>query len=191
MFIVIEGLDGCGKSTVAQHLSKKLEAVLLTTPGSDFKDIRSHLDMIFSNNIKARQLFYMASVFKVSEEVKELKELVRHVVVDRYWLSTQVYHRWMSNDTCLDLHEVEGELLKPDLTVYLDLHFDERNKRIEARNGNTREDMQTLTQQADNELRDYYEQMRDSEPVGKWLKVDASKDIYTIVDTILGAICEV
>lgn len=185
MFIVIEGLDGCGKSTVAQHLSKKLEAVLLTTPGSDFKDIRSHLDMIFSNNIKARQLFYMASVFKVSKEVKELKELGRHVVVDRYWLSTQVYHRWMSNDTYLELHEVEGELLKPDLTVYLDLPLDERNKRIEARNGNTREDMQTLTQQADNELRDYYEQMCDSEPVGKWLKVDASKDIYTIVDTIL------
>jgi len=184
MFIVIEGLDGSGKSTVSQGLAKKLSAELLTTPGSCFKDIRKQLDLIFSNNTKARQLFYMSSVFKVSGEAKELITLGQHVVVDRYWLSTQVYHSWMSDGNHLKFHEVEHELLKPDLTVYLDLPLDERIKRIQTRNSNTREDIQTLTQKADKKLRCLYESMRNSQPIGNWLRVDASLDIELIVDII-------
>ena len=58
MFIVIEGLDGSGKSTVSKYLAEKLNAKLLTTPGAGFKEVRKQLDTVFEHNTKARQLFY-------------------------------------------------------------------------------------------------------------------------------------
>ncbi|MGR5070487.1 dTMP kinase [Vibrio alfacsensis] len=188
MFIVIEGLDGSGKSTVSKHLAEKLNAKLLTTPGAVFKDIRKQLDMVFEHNPKARQLFYMATVLNVADEAQRLIDSGQHVVVDRYWLSTQVYHHWMSNRKCYKLDEVESELLPPDLTVYLDLSVYERIARINNRNHCTLEDKQTLTEHANDELRSFYIGMRYRKPVGEWLMVDASQSVEVIVDNILNSL---
>ncbi|PTB32361.1 dTMP kinase [Photobacterium phosphoreum] len=185
MFIVIEGLDGSGKSTVAQSLAKKLYAELLTTPGCCFKNIRNDLDLLYAENTIARQLFYISAVFKVSEKAKESISRGQDIVIDRYWLSTQVYHNWMSGGNCLQLQEIENKLLKPDLTVFLDLPLDERIKRVKARDNNTNEDIKTLTKKADKKLLWLYENMRNSKPVGNWLRVDASRDIEYIMDVIL------
>ena len=190
MFIVIEGMDGSGKSTISKTLSEKLNAELVSTPGHQFKDIRKPLDTIFSQNTKARQLFYAATVLNVSDEIKLLTESGQHVVTDRYWLSTQVYHNWMSNGEHLNLHDVECELLTPDLTVYLELPLNERHKRISARNNNTREDIQTLTPEATDTLHNLYLNMRNSRAVGHWLQIDASKKIELIVDTIMAKLRE-
>ncbi|BCB42484.1 thymidylate kinase [Vibrio alginolyticus] len=190
MFIVIEGLDGSGKSTVSKHLAEKLNAKLLTTPGADFKEIRTKLDMVFEHNTKARQLFYMATVLNVAGEAQRMIDSGQHVVVDRYWLSTQVYHHWMSNGQCYTLDEVEGELLAPDLTVYLDLSIDERIARINNRNHCTLEDRQTLTEKANDELRSLYIDICGGKPVGDWLIIDASKSVDIIVDNILSRVCK-
>ncbi|MDC5726931.1 dTMP kinase [Vibrio europaeus] len=190
MFIVIEGLDGSGKSTVSKHLAEKLNAKLLTTPGAGFKEVRKQLDTVFEHNPKARQLFYMATVLNVASEAQRFIDSGQNVVVDRYWLSTQVYHHWMSNGQCYTLDEVESELLAPDLTVYLDLSVDERIARINNRNYCTREDKQTLTEQANDELRSLYIGTCDGKPVGKWLMVDASQSVNSIVDNILSSVCK-
>ncbi|WP_102402217.1 dTMP kinase [Vibrio cyclitrophicus] len=185
MFIVIEGLDGSGKSTVSKHLAEKLNAKLLTTPGAGFKEVRKQLDTVFEHNPKARQLFYMATVLNVASEAQRFIDSGQNVVVDRYWLSTQVYHHWMSNGQCYTLDEVESELLAPELTVYLDLPVDERIARINNRNHCTLEDSQTLTEQANDELRGLYVGMCYGKPVGDWLIVDASQSVDSIVDNIL------
>ena len=190
MFIVIEGLDGSGKSTVSKHLAEKLNAKLLTTPGAGFKEVRKQLDTVFEHNPKARQLFYMATVLNVASEAQRFIDSGQNVVVDRYWLSTQVYHHWMSNGQCYTLDEVESELLAPDLTVYLDLPVDERIARINNRNYCTSEDKQTLTEQANDGLRSLYIGTCDGKPVGKWLMVDASQSVNRIVDNILSSVCK-
>ncbi|MFM2580460.1 dTMP kinase [Vibrio fortis] len=190
MFIVIEGLDGSGKSTVSKHLAEKLNAKLLTTPGAGFKEVRKQLDTVFEHNPKARQLFYMATVLNVASEAQRFIDSGQNVVVDRYWLSTQVYHHWMSNGQCYTLDEVESELLAPDLTVYLDLPVDERIARINNRNYCTSEDKQTLTEQANDGLRSLYIGRCDGKPVGKWLMVDASLSVNSIVDNILSSVCK-
>ncbi|TKF04635.1 dTMP kinase [Vibrio kanaloae] len=185
MFIVIEGLDGSGKSTVSKHLAEKLNAKFLTTPGAGFKEVRKQLDTVFEHNTKARQLFYMATVLNVASEAQRLIDSGQNVVVDRYWLSTQVYHHWMSNGQCYTLDEVESELLAPDLTVYLDLPVDERIARINNRNHCTLEDRQTLTEQANDELRGLYVGMSHGKSIGEWLMIDASQSVDSIIDNIL------
>jgi thymidylate kinase len=57
--------------------------------------------------------------------ISEVNERVavngKYVVVDRYWMSTQVFLHSMSNGQCSFSDWVVSEHLKPDLTVYLDL----------------------------------------------------------------------
>jgi len=121
MFIVIEGLDGTGKSTIAKALAEEIGAEVLSTPGKEFNNIREQLDNIYQDNHQARQLFYMSSVVSISEQVRELICKGKTVIVDRYFLSTQVYHQWKSNNNHFELIDVTNRMLTPDITIYLHL----------------------------------------------------------------------
>ena len=44
MFIVLEGIDGSGKTTVCQLLSNKINAQIYKTPSWPFSDLRDVID---------------------------------------------------------------------------------------------------------------------------------------------------
>ena len=116
MFIVIEGLDGVGKSTITKALAREVDAVMLATPGDKFNSMRSELELIYKDNHQARQLFYMSTVVNISEQVRDLISKGKSVIVDRYWLSTQVYHQWKSETPPFELTEVESSIWVPDVS---------------------------------------------------------------------------
>ena len=184
MFIVIEGLDGVGKSTITKALATAINAVVLTTPGDKFKGIRDQLEVIYQDNHQARQLFYMSTVVSISEQVRDLISKGKNVIVDRYWLSTQVYHHWKSDNSHFELLDVEKTLLVPDITLYLELPLDQRQKRLAGRTVNTVEDNLTLTETVDTELNNLYVQYSNASITGRWLRVDANATIADIVKTI-------
>lgn len=185
MFIVIEGLDGTGKSTTAKALAKALGGIALNTPLDKFKDVRPKLEGIYAEEPYGRQLFYASTA--VSSSIQVEKELAKAsvVVLDRYWLSTQVYHSWRTEGAHFKLFEVEKMILKPDLTVYLELSLEERIKRLGERSDNTEEDSQTTDLNANKHLNDLYHDHRDSPCVGNWLKVDASLSTDNIVKRVV------
>lgn len=82
MFIVIEGLDGTGKSTTTKALASALNGTFLTTPLDKFKGVRPELETIYGDESLARQLFYASTAVSSSNRVGE--ELARHecVVID-------------------------------------------------------------------------------------------------------------
>ncbi|SQD76700.1 dTMP kinase [Moritella yayanosii] len=190
MFIVIEGLDGVGKSTITKALATAINAVVLTTPGDKFKGIRDQLEVIYQDNHQARQLFYMSTVVSISEQVRELISKGKNVIVDRYWLSTQVYHHWKSDNSHFELLDVEKTLLAPDITLYLELPLDQRQKRLAGRTVNTVEDNLTLTETVDTELNNLYVQYSNASITGRWLRVDANATIADIVKTICNELQE-
>ena len=151
MFIVIEGLDGVGKSTITKALAREIDAVMLATPGDKFNNIRSELETIYKDNHQARQLFYMSTVVSISEQVRELINKGKNVVVDRYWLSTQVYHQWKSESHHFELSDVENSILVPDITLYLQLPLEQRKERLLHRKDNTAEDNLTIIEVTDTE----------------------------------------
>jgi len=148
--IVLEGLDGVGKSTTARHLADLLDAELLATPGADLEPARSFLEPHLDAHPEARMLWYAATVVRASDRLRALRQAGRAAVVDRYFLSTLAYAELRG--ATLGLAEVERALLVPDLTFYLHAPHHVREARLHGRPRNTPEDRRTLAHTADARL---------------------------------------
>lgn len=139
--IVLEGLDGTGKSTAAKRLAKALGAVLLATPDASMRQRRRAFDSLYRSSPDAGQLFYASCVAHASTVAASRRAEGRDVVIDRYWLSTWAYAA--IRGTRLSLEEVEAALCPADFTLVLTLDEAERHERLRLR-GTTEGDRQTL-----------------------------------------------
>lgn len=184
MFIVIEGLDGTGKSTIAKALATDLKAELLSTPDQSLSAARKDIDNAYEGNPYARQLFYASTVVHLSDKIKDLQLQGKTVVIDRYWLSTQVYHSWKCNDKHYRLAEIENHIQTPDFTIYLKLPLATRTLRLGSREENTVEDNLTLKKDVDDTLNQTYDSYKKSSIAGQWIEVDVSEDIESIIGVI-------
>ncbi len=104
VFVVFEGLDGAGKTTVARRVAATMNAAYLTTPSAAVRVFRDDLIRDFGGSQEAAHLFYLATVFAASREVDALIVQGRSVVLDRYLLSTQAYAEFRGS--ALRLEEV-------------------------------------------------------------------------------------
>lgn len=70
MFIVLEGGDGTGKSTLVTHLAEKFGAIPYSTPPAKYKKHRDQVD----RDASAEQhfAFYRDAVIESSAEISEL-----------------------------------------------------------------------------------------------------------------------
>jgi dTMP kinase len=134
MFISLEGIEGSGKTTQINHISRFLEnmghqCVTTREPGGTKigEKIRSILldPENKSMDPMAELLLY------VSDRVQHIKELInpalsegKTVICDRYFDATLVYQgyaRGLDMMMITRLHELVLEGLKPDITFLLDL----------------------------------------------------------------------
>ena len=141
-FIVIEGLDAVGKSTLGKStlvdaLVKSLDATLLKCPprleASELTDgdLRSYFD---DRPDAPRRAYYRAANLIASEQA-EVALQTGHVVMDRYWTSTVAFAA-LDDDSDLD-QEWQGryppELRKPDAVILLTVDEANRAKRMQER----------------------------------------------------------
>jgi thymidylate kinase len=139
--IVVEGLDGSGKTTLSRHLARKLQAPWFTTPDSDLRALRPQLEAALSCP-DARQLFFAASVREVASRLAPHLASGQDVVVDRYWLSTWAYG--VERGTSLDLREIELGLPPADITFFLSANRALRALRMAQRGNLTDVDRRSL-----------------------------------------------
>jgi len=91
LFVVLEGLSGCGKSTIAALLAKRIRAKLCSTPMGPFRNAREVIDR--QNRFPlARFYFYLAGVVHASGMITALLKK-SSVVCDRYFLTSYCYHK--------------------------------------------------------------------------------------------------
>lgn len=128
--VVVEGLDGVGKTTLATSLAQRTGATFLTTPSAPLRALRDRLEAELSS-ADSRQLFYALSVLEVSEHMKERLARGEDLILDRYWLSTLAYGALRA--TRLGLLEVEALLQPADLTLLLHASTEERRRRLAQR----------------------------------------------------------
>jgi dTMP kinase len=134
MFISLEGIEGCGKTTQINHLKdfieKKGQACVVTRePGGTAigGDIRSILLNPANNNLvpKAELLLYMADRAQhIAALIKPALAQNKVVLCDRYFDATVVYQgyaRGLGTKFICELHRLLLEDFKPDITLLLDL----------------------------------------------------------------------
>ncbi|MBV8878816.1 MAG: dTMP kinase [Planctomycetaceae bacterium] len=146
-FIVVEGIDGSGKSTMAGHVADELrrrrrEVIRTREPGGTpiSEQIRALLlDAKNSAMVPFAELFlFMASRAQLVDEVirPSLAKGV-DVVCDRYYYSTAAYQGAAGKvgiDTVMNVAEKIARFQKPDVVILLDLNPELARSRDGIRN---------------------------------------------------------
>jgi dTMP kinase len=135
MFIVLEGIDGCGKSTHAKLLATWLEMqgkkVYLTsepTHGRIGQLIREILSGSLEVDPKTLALLFTADRAEHQEEIKSALDEGKVVVCERYYYSTVAYQnaQGVDWDWLLDLNKFA---IQPDVVILLDIPLEEAERR--------------------------------------------------------------
>lgn len=146
-FIVIEGLDATGKSTLVENLSKALSAVKLSCPPEIFAPsllegpIRPRFDSL--SPIQRRAYYRFSNL--VASEMACMHLLEKDVVMDRYWTSTAAFAA-MDDDFEHDvqLGEYPPEIRAPDIVILLLVDEKNRLKRLLGRGESETKEEQEL-----------------------------------------------
>ena len=135
-FIVIEGLDATGKSTLTPRLANRLGATLVQCPPKlKAPDLTHNLRAYFDDRPpKESRAFYRAGNL-IASEMAEVALKAGHVVMDRYWPSTVAFAA-LDSDSEL-VQEWQGcyppELRKPDAVILLTVNEENRRRRMQGR----------------------------------------------------------
>ena len=189
-FVVIEGIDGCGKSSVARLVAKRIgsRAVLTREPTESWigRAVKRGSKKQISPYTDA--LLFMADRVLHTERISEHLAKDKLVISDRYYHSTVAYQtanlqRTFKGDAFRWLLEANLRIsLHPDLTVLLVIDPEAALERVGRRGRLSRfEKLGFLTKVH----RNYLRLARIDKSI---VKVDASQDLGTVVDEVLGLI---
>lgn len=134
MFIALEGLDGCGKSTQLRALARRLQQhgiapIIVQEPGGTpvGEEIRKILllQKELKMNALTELLLYEASRSELAQTViQPALAAGRWVLTDRYALSSlayQGYGRGLNLELVRELNRLATENLEPQITILVDV----------------------------------------------------------------------
>lgn len=146
LFIVIEGIDGTGKSTQARRLGdwfteKGREVVLSREPtdGPWGKKLRESASTGRLSPEDELQYFLNDRRQHVEEKIKPALAAGKVVILDRYYFSTMAYQGARGFDPAEIRRLNEAFAPIPDLLLILDLDVDTAHQRIGHRGDSTNE----------------------------------------------------
>jgi len=195
-FIVIEGIDGCGKGTQARLLFEHLKGlgkdVVLTaepTKGPLGKLIREHLQEPFLDDEALALLFAADRIEHLERVVRPALDSDKIVISDRYVYSSIAYQGQK-----VDLEWV-GEVNKyadrPDLAILLDISTQLAQRRMKER-GDEMEYFEEDSDFQEGVKKSFIELSRGRHLPDtlktKWFVVDASERKVEIADRIRDAV---
>lgn len=190
MFIVIEGGDAAGKTTLINGLKQTIQqnglgdlspqnTHFLKSPTAPFAPVWK--DLIKTSSPLTRFYLFRSIAQNDVDAAKKLLENGQHVILERYFLSSEAFNWALDEKNDVTDPNIRSEnhvnysgLLKPDLGFFLDTSDKKREKRLqqkEKRSDWENRDFQTIFNQRLRELA-----QRDN-----WIFVDTDKKNITEV----------
>jgi thymidylate kinase len=189
IFIVLEGLPGCGKTTVGTALQNDgwvfLQecATLLAEKGVPIGD----------RGVTSSDFLIVAEELKRIREIREIQRAGKNLAADGYFTTdlSFAYARYMlkrskSYPACLNMYLEAlstGTLARPDLYVWFDVPMDTATERQEDR---YQDDLTTFNRQMFRYVKKHFQFMHEIyEPDVPVLRVDGRKPVDETKKTIL------
>lgn len=187
-FICIEGLDGCGKTTQAKLLAKKLQkgynAVYTAEPsrgkiGTFIRNSYLYGEKRLSSVIEAL-LFAADRIEHVENEVLPALNEGKLVISDRYVYSSLAY-QGAAGLSLEWIEKVNEHALKPDLAVFIDVDPNTVLERLKRRKS-VMENLETQQK-----VRDVYLKFVAK---GKLVRLDGNRAKDEVADALSGVVLE-
>lgn len=192
--VVLEGVDGSGKSTVARRLAESLGAILTFEPGDSAlgRSLRAMLLESDAPGFSPRTEALLMSADRaqhVAEVIGPALDKGTWVVSDRYGPSTLAYQGYgrgldLADLTRLVTFATEG--LQPDLTVLLDVPVEQA---LARRRGTEPDRLEGLDTAFHERVRRGYLTMATSDRQ-RWAVVDGSGPLDEVVDRVESVVTE-
>lgn len=200
--IVIEGIEGAGKSTalawVKEDLAqKKISFITTREPGGTVvaEELRDLLKGRHDELIEPETellMMYASRTQLYHRVIKEALAKGQWVISDRYELSSYAYQgvgRGLGMETLDAISKISLKGFKPDLTLYMDVPYEVSQARLSHRG--------LAKDRIEQEGKDFFNAIRDaycvfSKQDEKITKIDASKSLEQVrsdVLSALGALC--
>jgi len=198
MFLAFEGIDGSGKTTQLERLRRRLAAegtrCLLTREPTD-GPVGSLLRQILTGRTTAdsRVIAGLFTADRLDHLVNETDGILKRVregvtvLTDRYYFSSYAYQGVeLDLDWIIASNSVSAGLLRPDLTVFLDLPVKRAMERIQ-KNRYTRElyEKEERLRAVRDKYFEAFEKLRGQECVAV---IDADADEDTVASRVWAAV---
>ncbi|XP_054287458.1 UMP-CMP kinase 2, mitochondrial-like [Macrosteles quadrilineatus] len=148
VFIVLEGIDASGKTTISGRLTRLISGQQLGTPPPALLGLREKFD---AHSLELRRAYYALGNYLAAQQVREAY-INKPVIMDRFWHSTAAYAIAQQavedyngtlpaeND---EVYEWPHDLLKPDIVFFLSVSESKRLDRLMRRKNKsvTREEL--------------------------------------------------
>lgn len=141
LYIALEGLEGCGKSTHTKRLGEHLNAVITREPGGT--RIGTLLRAILADPENSDLDRRTEALLMAADRAQHMAEIIkpslaqgRHVVSDRSIYSTlayQGYGRQLGTEALLSISTWALQDRLPDLVIFIDVPTDVLNARLAKR----------------------------------------------------------
>lgn len=144
MFIVLEGIDGCGKSTIRKDLYSNLGPDQTFTHGkhawfdisASRHIVNSRMNRFTGSTAQLVTSYLNDKIALVNSLTNPSSKINKYVIADRYVLSDFVYLSVLYDIDSDYLHEIylRSKLAKADVTFMFDLNVETAVQRLSKRN---------------------------------------------------------
>ena len=187
-FIVLEGIDGAGKTTIAKEIVNLLTAEglkALYTYEPYTKDLTRALKKYGKALGGEMETLLMAAdrYYHIKEVVRPALNSGKVVVSDRYYYSSMAYQGARGVDISW-IKEVNKFVLEPDVAIYIDVPPDLGFKR--KTNSSTRLEYLESDLEVIKAVRNIYKELVSS---GDLIEIDGTQDLSKVIELIKKVLC--
>lgn len=213
LFIVVEGADGSGKTTVSKEITERLNGYGYTVSRNDQpggtgfgQDLRKfHKETMWLPDEVRSQIMMMSMTLAAKKDIPEALNNNNIIIIDRWIRSTYVYQRWCTADynrrkLFVDMEQwCLGDFIAPDYEIILqaplEVCYERRYKRnitpdaIESRGIEFFKHVNTYYKQENDTLdigRNYPKKWYDTNCELEMLITDITNDIIAIIKAKAG-----